>query len=236
MDTSDKPNLDALCKANPKLAKEVIETFVSLMEESCDPSKGIAWVDLPKKFSDQLSFRELLFGVLRGSLDLKGINPDAFDAIKEEVHPLSMLMPRRDYLNGGVRRYNWRNHFKLSSDATISEETIADIFRKLLRYYKYVKVDDLAWAMINNQVKTFEGLGERNIQTLPFIPALRYQSAKFGDLHVGKFFDDVGALDCGMWVDTDECPACQAPSEDMWVTGKYHICQNCNAGFIEESL
>ena len=121
-------------------------------------------------------------GILRGSLDLKDINPDGYDAIKEEVHPLSMLMPRRDYLNGGIRRYEWRNHFRLPKNAPVNEDTIATIFRKLLRYYKYVNIDDLAYALVNNQIKTFEGLGERNIETLPFVPALRYQQAKFGNL------------------------------------------------------
>lgn len=236
IDTADKPHITDLMKSNPKLAKEVIETFVQCMEEAANPTNGMAWADLPKKFSEDLSFKELILGILKGSLDLKDINPDAFDAIKEEVHPLSMLMLRRDYLNGGVRRYDWRSHFRLPKDARIDQETIANIFRKLLRYYKYVKVDDLAYALVNNQVKTFEGLGERNVELLPFIPSLRYQQAKFGDLHVGKFFDTVGALDCGMWVDQDECPACQAPANDMYVTGKYHICQNCNAGYKEENL
>jgi hypothetical protein len=229
--TDDKPHLSALMKSNPKLAKEVIETFVSCMEEACNPESGMMWAELPGKFSDQLSFRDLILGILKGSLDLKELNPEAFDAIKEEVHPLSMLMPRKDWLNGGMRRYEWRNHFRLPKDAQINQDTVSDIFRKLLRYYKYVKVDDLAYAMINNQIKTFEGLGERNVAMLPFVPALRYQQKHFGDLHVGKFFDDIGALDCGEIGTEVECPSCQTPYNELWYLGEHIICPSCNAGF-----
>lgn len=230
--TDDKPNLERMLKENPKLAKEVIGTFVEMMEEACDPEKGLMWAELPQLFSESLTFNMLIKGILRGSLDLKDINPDDFDVIKEEVHPLSMLMPRKDYLNGGMRRYNWRNHFRLPQDAEINEETIATIFRTLLRYYKYINVKTLANALINNQIATFQGLGERNVELLPFVPALRYQQAKFGDLHVGKFLENIGFLDCGDWLygDENECPCCQHP-EVMSIGNKYKGCLSCNAGF-----
>jgi hypothetical protein len=234
--TDGKPHLDALLKSDKKKAMEVIGTFVELMEEACNADNAIAWVDLPEKFSKDLSFKELVKGILHGSLDLKDITPDAYDAVKEEVHPLSMLSPRKNYLDGGIRYSDWRQHYRLPADAGVNQETVAAIFRKLLRYYRYVNIDALAGALINKQVKTFEGLGERNVKTLPFIPALRYQQAHFGDLHVGKFFDSVGFLDCGTWVDGEsrECPACQR--KDILKLGKYHYCEACNAGYREESL
>lgn len=231
-----KPHLENLLKTDKKKAMEVIGTFVELMEEACDPENAIPWVELPERFSKELTFRDLIKGILHGALDLRDINPDAYDALKEEVHPLSMLSPRKNYLDGGYRYSNWRAHYRLPDDAPVNQETIAQIFRKLLRYYKYVDVEALAAALINKQVKTFEGLGERSVQTLPFMPALRYQQAHFGDLHVGKFFDDVGFFDCGTWVDgeSNECPACQRESIEK--LGKYRYCLDCNAGFVDEAL
>jgi hypothetical protein len=232
LNLTDKPHLLQAIKENKVLAKEVMETFAELMDEAFDPAKGIRWADLPKKFSEELTFKELIKGVLRGSLDLKDISPDTYEVYKEEVHPLSMLMPRRDFLNGGVKRYEWRSHFRLSKDSPVNEETIANIFRILLRYYRYVKVPDLAQAIINNQISTFRGLGERNVELLPFVPALRYQQTLKGDLSVGIFFDNVGFLNCGDWLygDSTECPCCQDP-EVINIGTKYKGCMSCNAGF-----
>lgn len=227
--TDDKPHLDRLLREDTEKAKEVIGTFVELMEEAVQNG----WHELPQMFTPDgsLSFRDLVKGILHGSLDLKGINPDVADVLREEVHPLSMLAPRRNYLDGGIRYIDWRKHYRLPPDAEINQETIATIFRRLLRYYRYVDVEALARALINRQVKTFEGLGERNVKVLPFIPALRYQQAKFGDLHVGKFYDDIGAFDCGpLPEDADEnCPACKRP--DLHAIGDYKVCMACNAGF-----
>lgn len=226
--TDDKPHLDALLKSDKKKGMEILSTFVELMEESV--AEG--WADLPKKFSPELTFKALIKGILHGSLDLRGINPDTFDALKEEVHPLSMLAPRKNWLDGGMRYANWRGHFRLPDDAEINQETIQTIFRRLLRYYRYVDVQALAHALINKQVKTFEGLGERNVQMLPFLPALRYQQAHFGDLHVGKFFDEIGVLDCGTLPEPedDTCPACKT-GELKEVSASQCVCLSCNAGF-----
>lgn len=223
--TDDKPKLDQLMRENPQAAKEIISTFVDLMEESLEQK----WNELPQLFAGRdLSFRDMIKGILHGSLDLPEINPEAYDALKEEVHPLSMLAPRRDYLNGGTRTYNWRNHFRLPKDATVDQDTVAAIFRKLLRYYKYVKVDDLAYALINNQITTFKSMNQA--ENLPFYPALRYQQQRFGDLHVGMFLVDIGAFDCGTDTKSEECLACGNP-DDMWRIKDYKVCPRCNAGF-----
>lgn len=233
IDTTDKPHLERAMKENPKLAQEVIGTFVSLMEESFDGSKGLPWTKIPAELHRDLTFNDLIHGILRGSLDLRAMNPDAFDALKIEVHPLSMLSPRKNWIDGSMRRYNWRGHFKMPEEAEITEETISNIFRKLLRYAKYIKVDDLYKAMEANQLTTFRGLGERSVALLPMVPALRYQKARFGDLHVGKFYDDIGFLDCGdLGEPKTHCPACTHP--DLTVLGEYTGCLNCNAGFRKE--
>jgi hypothetical protein len=228
----DKPALSKTLDDNPKLAKEVIAVFVGLMEESL--KKG--WATLPGEFHKDLSFSDLIHGILRGSLDLPDINPDAFDALKCEVHPLALLSPRKNYLDGGVKLYNWRNHFKLAEGTTVSEETVATIFRKLLRYGKYVKIEELAKALEANQLTTFRGLGERSVELLPMVPALRYQRTHFGDLHVGKFFDDIGFLNCGTTTKDilADCPACNItiPLDQV---NDVHICLNCGAGFRQVS-
>lgn len=229
--TDDKPRLDQLMRENPQVAREIIATFVDLMEETLEQG----WHELPQLFAGRdLTFRDMIKGILHGSLDLPDLNPDAYDALKEEVHPLSMLAPRRDYLNGGTRVYNWRNHFRLPKDAKADQDTIAAIFRKLLRYYKYVKVDDLAYALINNQIANYKSINQT--ENLPFTPALRYQQVQFGDLHVGSFFPDVGAFDLGEWDEHNEnCPACDTV-EDLWHVKNYKICPSCNAGYKVNEL
>jgi hypothetical protein len=230
--TDDKPKLEALMKSNPAKAKEIIGTFVGLIEESLDDSNAIPWVDLPEKFGGGLTFPQLIKGILHGSLDLKDISPKAYDVFKEEVHPLSMLMPRKDDMSGEIRYHDWRNHFRLPPNTPISQDTIAAIFRKLLRYYKYVDIDDLAGSIMANQIATFKGLGEHNVQILPFYPALRYQKENMGELHVGMFIDDIGALDCGKWDGGIEHPHCSACNHHaMEDLGKYMLCLSCNAGF-----
>jgi hypothetical protein len=227
---TDKPAISKLLEENPKLGKEVIGLFVSLIEESAQ--KG--WATLPGEFHKDLSFSDLVRGILRGSLDLPDINPDAYDALKAEVHPLALLSPRKNYLDGGVKLYNWRNHFKLPEGTTVSEETVASIFRKLLRYGKYIKIEELAKALEANQLTTFRGLGERSVELLPMVPALRYQQRTKGDLAVGKFFDEIGFLDCGIipedFKEFEMCPACEHPSLTM--LGHHAVCLNCNAGFV----
>jgi hypothetical protein len=232
INTADKPKLEALMKSDSAKAKEIIGTFVSLIEESLDDSNAIPWVDLPEKFGGGLTFPQLIKGILHGALDLQNINPDLYDVLKEELHPLSMLTPRKDAMSGATRYHDWRNHFRLSPGTPVNQDAIESIFRKLLRYYKYVNIDDLAGALMYNQIATFKGMGDASVQKLPFFPALRYQKETQGELHVGKFIDSIGALDCGYfdeeW-DDKTCPACKLETlKDLSI---YSICLSCNAGF-----
>lgn len=226
----DKPNLRKAFEDNPQKMKEVIATFVSLMEESFDQEKGIPWVDLPEKFG--CTFPELIKGILRGSLDLKGINPDTFDAIKEELHPLSMLAPRKNKLTGGLRHFNWRGHFRLPEGTPVNEETIQEIFKKLLRYGKYINFTQLYEAIQSNPITAYKSLSDKQIELLPFIPALRYQKEHFGDLHVGKMFTDIGAFDCGDWKEGyPVCLACEIGDDPLIHLQNHVVCPRCNAGF-----
>jgi hypothetical protein len=224
----DKPNLTKALQTNPALAKQVIATFVSLMEESFDDSKGITWADLPQQLHQDLTFSDLVKGTLRGVLDTKKMNPITFDALQVEVHPLSILSPRKNYVDGVMKYYQWREHFKLPSDAYVSGELVEEILRKLLRYAKVLNIETLQRHIEANQITTYRGLGDEQVKKLPYYPALRYQRETFGDLHVGKFYDDVGFFDCGT-SDKDFCVACNR--YDLQQIGKYKVCLSCNAGY-----
>lgn len=230
--TEDKPHLRKAMAEEPEMAKEVISTFAALMDEAFNPDKGVRWADLPKEFFDGLTFRQLIRGVLRGALDVKQINPEAYDVLKAEVHPLSILKPRRNMLDDGIRYTDWRKHFGLDSKAQVNEETIARIIQNILRHSRYVRIDQLREALEYNQVATFRGLGEQQVEKLPFYPALRHQRINFGDLHVGKFFEDNGFLDCGTIAKTAEvCTACRRP--DLYrIDDRYIGCLACNAGYV----
>jgi hypothetical protein len=226
----DKPNLQRALANDPERAKEVIATFVGLIEESFDEQKGIAWSKLPEELAPELSFRDLIAGILRGALDVKQINPDTFDVLKVEVHPLSILTPRRNYIDGGLKYYDWREHFHLPTNAPVNAKTVEDIIRKMFRYTRYVDVQTLQEHLQANQIATYRGLGDEQVKKLPLYPALRFQKETFGDLHVGKFYDEVGFFDCGV---NDEvyCLACNR--YELQRIGNYKCCLACNAGYVE---
>ena len=226
----DKPKLKQALAENPQLAKEVIQTFVQMMEESFNESNGIKWADLAKELNDRLTFNDLIKGVLHGVLSTKQINPDTFDVLKVEVHPLSILAPRKNYIDGGLKYHDWRDVFKLEDGTPIDANTIAKILQKIMRYAKYLDVKTLAEHLQMNQIATYRGLGIEQVKRLPFYPALRYQQEKFGDLHVGKFYSDVGFLECGD-NEHDYCISCNR--SDLYVIGNYRVCLSCNAGYTK---
>lgn len=230
IDLSDKPNLRSalLNEAEKEKAKEVIATFVSAMEQSF-AKDGVRWVDLPQQLHPNLTFRELILGILHGTLDVKAINTEAYSVLKAEVHPLSMLAPRKDYITGELKQRNWRAHFRLQDGAQVDQESIAKILRTILRYSKYVNIKQLAEAIDTKQEMTFRGLGSRVMELLPMRPSLEYQRAHFGDLHVGTFHLETGGLDCGEYERTDTCPSCK--KKDIGLIDDYMVCLICNSSF-----
>jgi hypothetical protein len=225
----NKPNLRRAMHENTRVFKEVVGTFVDLMEEAFDENKGIPWYKLPSAIHEELSFRELVAGVLHGTLDVDKMNPELFSALKVEAHPLAMLSPRKDAFTGELRLRNWRQHFRQSSDAVISEQTIANILRTILRHTRYVDIKKLAEAMDTNQEMTFRGLGTRVAELLPMRPALEYQRELKGDLFVGTFNLETGGLDCGETAQATTCLACK--KTDVATVGNHVLCYVCNASF-----
>ena len=226
----DKPKLKKALETEPNKAKEVIQTFVQMMEESFNEANGIKWSDLASELNDRLTFNDLIKGVLHGVLSTKEINPDTFDVLKVEIHPLSILAPRKNYIDGGLKYYDWREIFKLDEGTPIDANTIAKILQKIMRYAKYLDVQTLAEHLQNHQIATYRGLGLEQVKKLPLYPALRYQQEKFGDLHVGKFYNDIGFLDCGE-NENDYCVSCNR--YDLHHVGNYKVCLSCNAGYTK---
>lgn len=225
----NKPNLRRAMYENTVAFKQVVSTFVDLMEETFDESKGIPWYKLPSAIHEDLTFQELIAGILHGTLDVDKMNPELFSALKVEAHPLAMLSPRKDALSGEMRLRNWRSHFRQSQDAVINEQTIATILRTILRYTRYVSIKHLAEAMDTNQEMTFRGLGTRVAELLPMRPALEYQRELKGDLFVGTFNLDTGGLDCGETSQVSTCLACK--KTDVMTVGDDLLCLVCNASF-----
>ena len=225
----DKPNLRTAMVKDKEKAKEVISVFVEAMEESFS-EKGIRWADLPKEIHPDFTFKDLIFGVLQGILDLKAINPETYDVLKAEIHPLSMLAPKKDYLTGGIKQRNWRAHFRQPDTIERNDQAIAKVLRTIMRHSKYVSIQQLAEAIDVKQEMTFRGLGSRAIELLPMRPALEYQRNQFGDLHVGTFDLDTGGLDCGSIEHTDTCPACK--KKDVAYTLDNMVCLICNASYV----
>lgn len=224
----DKPHLKSALINDKEKAKEVIATFVDCMEEAFK-NKGIKWADLAKELHHDLTFKDLILGILKGVLDVKDISPEAYDILKVEIHPLSILGSRKSYFANEIIQRNWRAHFRQPEDAKVDEATIARIMRTIMRYNKYVSIQQLAEAIDTKQEMTFRGLSHRVIEMLPMRPALEYQRNHISELHVGTFDLDTGGLDCGEIDFTDHCPACK--KKDVAIIESNMICFTCNASY-----
>jgi hypothetical protein len=98
---------------------------------------------------------------------------------------------------------------------------------------RWFDIDTVSESLLTN---SFPILDAKNIEKLPFQPALRYQQIIKGDLHVGTFLKEVGLFDCGaIPSDTEICPACEF-GELETLKNHEHIkgCRRCNSGFIIE--
>lgn len=226
----DKPNLKSAMLNNTEQAKEVIQAFVSCMEEAFI-DKGIKWADFPKELSTSLTFKDVVLGILKGALDVKDMNSEAYDALRIEAHPLSMLAPRKDFITGELRQRNWRGHFRQPEEQQVNEQAVSNIIRTVLRYSKYVNIKQLAEAIDTKQEMTFRGLGSRAMELLPMRPAIEYQRKHKGDLYVGTFNLDTGGLDCGEIQENNLqiCPACY--KEDLAQIDNHVLCLVCNASY-----
>lgn len=232
-----RPHLHAALN-NAETTKETLQLiglFMDLADEALDPEKGIRWVDLPGKFHKDLTFPDLLRGIIKGCLDVREINEENFDTLGADLHPLAMFTHKEITSSGGVKvNYNkWREHFQMEGKP--NEESITMIIRNLMRYGRYVN-----FKLIFDNLKTdwqvnslYRGLGAEHVKRLPFYPALKYQEKLYGELGgVGKMFDEIGSFDCGdlsNYEGDETCPACKVGR--LWNIVGFHVCDMCNAGF-----
>jgi hypothetical protein len=224
-----KPNLNRLRDENKEAYKEIVSTFVDLMEVAAEKS----WHKLPEQIHSSFTFNDVVTGVLNAIMTTREIEPKAYLALEDDLHPLALISDKRkDLITDEPEYFNWRNHFSLASNE-VSRETLEKIIRKMLYLVRWFDIDTVSKSLMTN---SFPIIDTKDVAKLPFQPALKYQEQHLGELHVGKFLHDIGAFNCGGLVDQyDEniCPACNIGElKYVSVNNKdYHVCPSCNAGF-----
>lgn len=224
-----KPHLRKLLAKDKEKAKEVISTFVEMMEHACQ----YGWADLPEQFHPDLKFKSMVHDILHGLLDLKNIDPKNYGTLGVMVHPLGLLgyqVP--DFTQPeGYNYYDWQSHFAKSKGDL---PDIQSLLRKLMYYSRYIKIEELGEAMFRKEMDLY--LVERD--PTPLIashPALLYQKKNLGDRFAGKLNDMYGVLDCGDWPEgATDCPACQVGVMKQLPGVK--ACKKCGAGFRTEEV
>jgi hypothetical protein len=207
-----------------------MSTFINLMEVAASKN----WHQLPKAIHTSLSFSDVVGGVLDAVMTTNEIDPSAYATLESDLHPLALISDqRKNLITGEPEVYDWKSHFALDTD-DVSRETLEHIIRKVLYLVRWFDIETVSKSLITNQ---FPVVDNKDIQKLPFQPALMYQVKNLGELHAGKFLHDIGAFNCGtVDVDAEDCPACTV-GDLKNVTGHYKVCPRCNAGFtIEETI
>lgn len=220
----DKPHLTALKNKDVKAFKEVVGTFVNLMEVAAEKH----WHELPKVIHTSLSFKDVIEGILNAVMTTKDIDPNAFATLESDLHPLSLLSDKRkDVITGEPEAYDWKSHFSLDTDE-VSKETLEHILRKILYLVRWFDIETVSKALVTQQ---FPVVDAKDIQKLPFQPALKYQNQRLGELFIGKFLHEIGALNCGdIDKDVKVCPACSIGKLETIKQNK--VCPRCNAGYV----
>lgn len=224
-----KPHLTKLLNEDRPKALAIIGTFVECMELAAQHG----WHELPNAIHSSVSFNTMILAVLEGVLTTKEYPSDSYSALENEVHPLSLLSDqKKDLLTGEDILFDWKKHFNLDSDE-LTKENIATIIRKMFYLMRWFDIDTVSKALYSS---SFPIVDSKNIEKLPFQPALKYQQQIGGDLHAGSFLQDVGLLDCGtITPETEICPSC---SFETLETLPHHEnikgCRRCNAGFVVE--
>jgi hypothetical protein len=224
----DKPHLLALLGEDASKAREVIGTFVNLIEQAAK----YEWYKLPEFIHSSITFPDLISGILEGILTVQKYPSNSYLTLEQDVHPLSLLSDTaKDEYTKKELEYNWRDHFTLK-DSHVSKETIAKIYRELSYLVRWFDLDSIRNGLFANDYPVIDNV--KGVAKLPFFPSLRYQKEVKGELHVGQFLHEVGLFDCGeVAPDVDICLACQI-GELETITNHEHIkgCRRCNSGFI----
>lgn len=225
----DKPFLSKLMKEDKVAFREVVGTFVGLMEVAAEKK----WHALPKSIHSSISFNDVVTGTLNAVMTTKEIDPKAYSALEGDLHPLALLSDKRkDLITGEQEYFDWRTHFALDTNE-VSRETLERIIRQMLYLCRWFDVDTISKSLMSS---TFPVVDDKDVARLPFQPALQYQKEKLGELHVGKFLHDIGAFNCGTVsrYSVSTCPACKISQLEEVDNGNTIVCPRCNAGFEVE--
>ena len=219
-----KPNLLELKNTDVPTFKNIVGTFVNLMEVAAENK----WTEVPESIHSTLSFDDMISGVLNAIMDTPKIHPEAHKALGTDLHPLSLMSDKRkNIITDDFEAYDWKKHFALDPNE-VPKEALEKVIRKILYLVRWFDVDSVSKAMVTNQ---FPVIDAKDIRKLPFQPALLYQKANLGELHMGKFMHGFGAFDCGDIKDEEDvCKACNIAVLHK-VTQHVKICARCNAGF-----
>lgn len=219
----NKPHLSRLKEQDNAAYKEIVGTFVSLMEVAAEKK----WHLLPQTIHSSISLNDVVTGTLNAVMTTKEIEPKAYAALEDDLHPLALLSDKRkDLITGDHEYFDWRNHFALDTK-DVSRETIEKIIRSILYLVRWFDIETVSKALQSNQ---FPVVDPKDVAKLPFQPALKYQEENMGQLHVGKFFHDIGAFNCGTIPDDfTHCKACGTGLLE-YIHG-FAVCPKCNAGF-----
>jgi hypothetical protein len=223
-----KPALAKLRETDKPSYTTIVSTFVNLMELAAEKQ----WHKLPESIHTSLSFSDVVGGVLNAVMTTEEIDPSAYATLESDLHPLALISDqRKNLITDEAEVYDWKSHFALDSDE-ISKNTLEHIIRKVLYLVRWFDIETVSKSLITNQ---FPVVDNKDIQKLPFQPALMYQVKELGELHVGKFFHDIGAFNCGILPEQNSnlCPACHVGELTHIGVGNnhYQVCPRCNAGY-----
>ena len=218
----DKPHLTALKGNDVQAFKEVVGTFVELMEMAAEKK----WHDLPDAIHSSLSFKDVVQSILNATLSTREIDVVAYSALELDLHPLALISDKRkNIMTGESEEYEWKSHFSLDSNE-VSKANLERIIRKIFYLVRWFDIESVSKSLITQQ---FPVIDEKDIMKLPFQPALRYQNDHLGELHIGKFLHDIGALNGGeIDAEIQECPACSVGT--LVPVKNYKVCPRCNIG------
>lgn len=227
LDLSDKPNLKHLLETNTPMFKEILSTMMKVAEEAASHQRAIPWYSLPNQLNENLNFANTVPALMEAFFSVEQLHPEYFGVLGLDIHPLAFLKKKKIGEAGGYSK--WRQHFDMPERSVVTPEVITDILRKMLYYTKYIDMEALGKAVLSNQLEAHKAIPMLNAERLPFTPALRYQKESFGDLKVGKFWEDIGAFYGGEYEERpEECPACHYQElEDL---RDYVVCHMCNLG------
>ena len=215
VDMSKRPLLGIYKETStPKIAQ-----LLDLLNEGYEKK----WDEQLKEINPKLDFWTLIVALAHVFLKFEEIDPDLYDALKDDVHPLSIM-----------RSGEWYSHFDEDPNKEIDEQAIAEVFAKVMRYMRMIKMDEFYKALNEKKTAAYKALEIPAVMTLPYQAALSYQQRVKGDLTVGRLIPNTGWFYGGEWNHEKQCPACEV--ERLREQGNIKCCPYCKLGLIMKEV